>query len=75
MVTAILLKMNYTSPSDRPLRPFTQPHRGTPNHMPLGLVTLAKAVAAHIAEGGRLRQVVLAYERIQKEIAERVEAA
>jgi hypothetical protein len=56
MLTATFLKMNYTSPSDRPLGSFSQTPRGTPNPMPLDPATLAEAVAAHKAEGVRHRQ-------------------
>jgi len=43
--------------------------------MPLDPSTLAEAVGAHKDDGKRLRQAVMAHERIQKEVADQAEDA
>ena len=74
VVAASPINANYTFPLDRSSRSSSELPRGTSNPLPLDPDALAVAVAAHKAEGERLRLALLDQERIQKEATERVEA-
>jgi hypothetical protein len=75
MVLAALLKMNYISSLEHPHKSSPWPLNGTPNPLPWDLVTLAEEDVARKVEGEKLRLAKLTHARIQKEAAERAEAA